>query len=123
MKARGRSSPTSTAVTISGCMIAKRNSSPCSQTSSGGPLQRIVLNSPFLFISILRSGFNEVYVTHIAVSVQALVSEHRFPRLSVITGIGSMQRSIFVVELSDDEKHATLPACGVSLVQQVLGWA
>ena len=108
---------------MSGRMTAKRNSLPCSQTSSGGPLQRTVLNSPFLVISILRSGFDEVYVIHIEVSVQVLVGEHRFPRLSVMTGIGSMQRSIFVVELSNDEKQARPSVCGVSLEQQVLGWA
>jgi len=108
---------------MSGRTTEKKNSSPCSQTSSGGPLQRTVLNSSCLLISILRSGFDEVYVTHIEVSVQALVGEHRFPRLSDITGIGSMQRSIFVVELSNDEKQATLSVCGVSLEQQVLGWA
>ena len=61
-------------------------------------------------------------MTHIEVSAQALVGEHRFLWLSVITGMGSTQRSIFMVELSNDEKQASLSACGVLVEQQALGW-
>jgi len=68
------------------------------------------------------SGSDEVYVTHVEVSAQVLVGEHRFLWLSVITGTGSMHRSIFVVELSNDEKQARLSTCGASLEQQALDW-
>jgi len=95
---------------------------PCSQTSNGGPLQRTVLSSSSLRTSTLSSGFGEVYMTHVEFPPQALLGEHRFLQFLVITGIGSRQRSTFVVERGNGEKQATPSACGTSLEQQSLGW-
>ena len=98
----------------------RERNSPCSQTSSRGPLQRSVLNPPPLLISILRSGLVEAYVTHIKFSAQVLLDEHRALWLSVIMGTGSMQRSTLVAGWGNDEKQAMPPVWDASLEQQVL---
>ena len=94
---------------------------PCSQTSSGGPLQRTVLGSSSVLISILSRGADVVYVTHVEFSAQVLLKEHRFLSFWAITGMGSRQRLIFVVEWSRDEKQITSSVCGAPSEQQVLG--
>lgn len=120
MKVRGRSSPTSAEITMSGWAHKEKRDSPCSQTSSGGPLQRTILDSSSLLISILRRGFDEAYVTHVELFVHALLEEHRFLSFWVIMGVGSRQRLTVVIERIRDEKQATSSVCGTSLEQQVL---
>ena len=121
MKVRGRSSPTSAKITMSGWAHKEKRYSPCSQTSSGGPLQRTVLDFSSSLISILRRGVDEAYTTHVEFSAQVLLEEQRFLPLWAVMGTGSMQRLIFVVERSRDEKQAISSVWGVSPEQQALG--
>jgi len=50
-----------------------------------------------------------------------LLEEQRFLPFWAVMGMGSMQRLIFVVERSRDEKQATPSVWGASPEQQALG--
>jgi hypothetical protein len=66
----------------------------------------------------MRRGFGEVYVTHVKFAAQMALEEHRALSFSVITGMGSRQRSTFVLDRGEDEKQATPVVSVVSLEQQ-----